>query len=164
MKASSARRRGGFTARLLDDERGVSSIEFALLGGIVFILIVGTVELAIDMMMDASVQIAAQQASRAGLTTTNPNTGTRAQAAQDTVTRILSGWASLPNTSFSITEVNYGTYANVGASNGTAGLGGLGDVVSYNIVLTTQGITGIPRLFGINSMTFQRSYIVQNEK
>jgi len=37
-------------------------------------------------------------------------------------------------------------------------------VVSYNITLTTPGISGIPQLVGIPLLTFQRNYIVQNEK
>jgi hypothetical protein len=49
------------------------------------------------MMIDATVQIAAQAASRVGLTTTNPASGTRAAQAQQIVTSIMSGWTNMAN-------------------------------------------------------------------
>jgi len=30
--------------------------------------------------------------------------------------------------------------------------------------VTIPGFSGIPQLFGVNTLTFQRNYIVQNEK
>jgi Flp pilus assembly protein TadG len=153
-----------FLAILRRDSGGVSAIEFAIAAPFVFIFVLGTVELAVDMMIDATVQIAAQSASRVGLTTTNPASGTRATQAQQIVTNIMSGWTGLPKTTLTITELDYSTYNAVGSSSYTAGLGALGDVVSYNITLTTPGISGIPQLVGIPLLTFQRNYIVQNEK
>ncbi|WP_031363313.1 TadE/TadG family type IV pilus assembly protein [Caballeronia sordidicola] len=153
-----------FLGALRRDNRGVSAIEFAIAAPFVFIFVLGTVELAVDMMIDATVQIAAQSASRVGLTTTNPATGTRATQAKQMVTSIMSGWTGMPKTTLTITELDYSTYNNVGSSSYTAGLGLLGDVVSYNITFTTPGISGIPQLVGIPLLTFQRNYIVQNEK
>jgi hypothetical protein len=43
-------------------------------------------------------------------------------------------------------------------------MGNFGDVVLYQITLTMPTFSGIPKLFGIESMTFQRNYLVQNEK
>jgi Flp pilus assembly protein TadG len=97
----------------LADDSGVSAIEFALLSPLVFFLVLGTVELALDMIVDASVQIAAESASRTGLTTTAPATGTRAAQAQSTVMNTLGGWQKIGGT-VTITTVNYGTYNNVG--------------------------------------------------
>jgi hypothetical protein len=37
-------------------------------------------------------------------------------------------------------------------------------IVSYNITVTMPGFSGIPQLVGIPLLTFQRNYIVQNEK
>jgi len=164
MKAVGLRGFVRFLATLRRDSRGVSAIEFAIAAPFVFVLVLGTVELAVDMMIDATVQMAAQSASRVGLTTTNPASGTRAQQAQQIVTNIMSGWTGMPNTTLTVTELDYGTYNAVGTSAFTAGLGSLGDVVSYNITLTTPGVSGIPQLFGIPLLTFQRNYIVQNEK
>jgi Flp pilus assembly protein TadG len=154
---------GAFVARLLSDSCGISAIEFAIVGPMVFILILGTVEIALDMFVDASVQLAAQAASRTGLTTVDPASGTRATQAQNTVMAILGRWQNIGGT-VSIATLDYGTYSNVGTSSYTSDLGGLGNVVSYNITVTIPGFSGIPQLFGVNTLTFQRNYIVQNEK
>jgi len=163
MRALNVRRSVRLLATLCRDGSGVSAIEFAIAAPFVFVFVLGTVELAVDMIIDATVQMAAQTASRVGLTTTNPTTGTRAQQAQQIVSNILSGWTGLPNTTLTVTELNYGTYTGIGTPAYTTGPGSLGDVVSYNITLTTPGISGIPQLVGIPLLTFQRNYIVQNE-
>jgi Flp pilus assembly protein TadG len=164
MNTAGLRRPLRLFTRLARDCRGVSAIEFAIAAPFVFIIVLGTVEIAVDMMMDASVQIAAQAASRSGLTTTNPATGTRASQAQAIAMSMLSAWSNVPHTSVSITETDYASYGDIGTAASTPGLGQLGDVVSYNISLTTEGVSGIPRLIGMGKMTFQRNYIVQNEK
>ncbi|WP_321799137.1 TadE/TadG family type IV pilus assembly protein [Caballeronia sp. J97] len=169
MKASARRRprSPAVAMRLLRDERGIASIEFAFVVFIAAILIIGTVELALEMIVDATVQAAAQEASRVGLTTTAPNTGTRVQKAQAIVEAILGGWRTLGAT-ITVTELNYGNYgyANVASSTytPTQDMGGYGDVVAYNIQVRMPGITGIPAMFGISELTFQRNFIVQNEK
>jgi hypothetical protein len=119
--------------------------------------------MALDMIVDASVQIAAQQASRIGLTTANPASGTRADQAQTVVNNILGRWRNIGG-SVSITTLNYGSYNNVGGTNFQSNMGNFGDVVAYNIAVTIPGFSGIPQLLGVKSMTFQRNYIVQNEK
>jgi Flp pilus assembly protein TadG len=149
--------------RFLRDDRGVSAIEFAIVGPLSFILVLLTMELALDMCVDATVQIAAQQASRLGLTTTNPSSGTRADAAKNMVNTILNGWTKIGAT-ITVNSLTYGTYGNVGTTNYSSGPGSLGDVVSYNITLTMPPFTGIPKLAGITQLTFSRNYIVQNEK
>lgn len=151
--------------RALRDERGTSAIEFAILSPFVFFLVLGTVELAMDMIVDASVQIAAENASRTGLTTTAPATGTRATQAQATVMSILGRWQNVGAT-VTITELDYGTYDNVGTSSYQTGLGDLGDVVSYQITVSMPtGFTGLPKYFGVSMpLVFQRNFLVQNEK
>ncbi|MDR5818215.1 MULTISPECIES: pilus assembly protein [unclassified Caballeronia] len=166
----SARRRPGspaFAKALLRDERGIASIEFAFVGIIAMILFIGTVEIALEMIADASVQAAAQVASRVGLTTTAPTSGTRSQEAQAKVESILGGWRNVGAT-IAVTEQNYGSYGYNNVANAsyapTSDMGGYGDVVVYNIQLKMPGITGVPKLFGISQLTFERNYIVLNEK
>ena len=146
------------------DDRGISAIEFAIATPFVLVLVLGTCELAMDMLMDTTVQMAAQAASRYGLTTTEPATGTRAQQAQTIVNAYLARWTRLPGTTVTIETLNYGSYGNVNTGNSSSGMGGLGDVVAYNIKLTTRGMSGIPQLLGMREMTFERTYLVQNEK
>ncbi|VXC72586.1 conserved hypothetical protein [Burkholderia sp. 8Y] len=159
---SAARR--PFWRRCVRDDSGLSTIEFAIIGPLSFILVLMTMELALDMCVDATVQIAAQQASRTGLTTVNPTTGTRSDQAKAIINTILGGWTNIGAT-IAIDTVSYGAYGAIGTSSSTDGsLGGFGDVVSYNITLTMPPFTGIPKLVGINQLVFQRNYIVQNEK
>ncbi len=147
------------------NDRGVSAIEFALVAPVIFLMVLGTMEIALDMTMDAAVQMAAQAASRAGLVNVAPTGTTREAQAQATALGIIGKWASLPNTTVAITETTYASYAAVSAGTGTTNsAGSWGNVVIYNIALTTQGATGVLKLFGIKSLTFSRSYLVQNEQ
>ena len=145
------------------DARGTSAIEFALLSPLVFMLLLATIEIALDMVVDASVQMAAQAASRAGLTTTAPDVGTRAEQAQQIVQNYLSPWERI-GAVVTVTTLDYGTYANVGTSNYQTNPGGYGDVVSYNIQLTMPGFSNLPQWAGLPALVFQRNYLVQNEK
>lgn len=148
----------------LRDERGVSSIEFAILAPIVFILLLGTLEMAFDMIVGTSVQLAAQAASRAGLTTTAPAGGiSRTTQAQNIVMSYLGGWTKIGGT-LTVTETSYSAYNYVGSSNNASGEGGLGSIAMYSITLTMKNFTGIPTLAGLKTMTYQCNYLVQNEK
>ena len=165
MKTVAGQRRRGLGGLLADDS-GVSAIEFVFLSPVVFFLIFGTVELALDMIVDASVQIAAESASRTGLTTTAPATGTRADQAKSIVMSALGGWQNIGAT-VTINTVDYGTYDNIGTPNyQTNNMGGFGDVVSYQITVSLPtGFTGLPKFFGVPlPLTFQRNFLVQNEK
>ncbi|MEZ2309387.1 TadE/TadG family type IV pilus assembly protein [Paraburkholderia sp. RCC_158] len=162
---AAAQLRGRGLELALADDSGVSAIEFALLSPVVFFLVLGTVELALDMIVDASVQIAAQSASRTGLTTTVPTGSTRADQAASIVMNTLGGWKKIGGT-VAIKTLNYGTYNNVGTTSYQSNMGEFGDVVSYQITVTLpKGFTGLPKYFGVPlPLTFQRNYLVQNEK
>ena len=148
---------------LLRDSGGVSAIEFAIAAPLMFIMILASIELGMGMIMDTSVLIAANEASRYGLTTTAPPTGTRDAQAKQIVMNVIGGWGNVPGTTISIVQIDYGTFANVGTSNNTNGMGGLGDVVSYNISITTNGITGILPSLRLAPITYSSNFIVQNE-
>ena len=165
MKTGISRCGGGAIHRLLGDSRGSVAIEFAIVTPLIVVMILATIELALNMFVDASVQMAAQAASRAGMTTSAPASGSRATEAQSVAMAILGGWKNI-GAVVQVTTLTYGTYHNVGTSNYQTGPGGLGDVVSYNISVTmpASGFSGIPAVLGIPPMTYQRNYLVQNEK
>lgn len=148
---------------LLHDSGGVSAIEFAIAAPLMFIMILTSIELGMGMIMDASVLMAANEASRYGLTTTEPATGTRDAQARQIVMNSIGGWRNVPGTMISIAQIDYGTFTNVGTTSSTSGMGGLGDVVSYNISITTNGITGILPSLGLAPITYSSNFIVQNE-
>ncbi|GAB7537094.1 hypothetical protein BGC_33120 [Burkholderia sp. 3C] len=142
-------------------EGGVSTLEFALFAPAMFILMLGIIELGLNLMVDASVQYAAQQASRAGITTVAPASGTREQAATQLVTTILKPWTNIGG-KLTITIVDYGTFGNATPASGA---GGLGDVVSYHISLSMpKGFTGLLGFFHMAPIVYSRYYLVQNEK
>jgi Flp pilus assembly protein TadG len=145
------------------DASGSTSLEFVFVFPFALYMVLGTIELALDMVVDASVEIAAQAASRVGLTTTVPVNESRAQQASAIVNTILGGWENLGG-KVTIAELDYGTYGNVNTSSYSSSPGALGEIVSYNITLTMHGFTGIPALFGVPTLTFQRNYLVQNEQ
>ncbi len=149
-------------SRLGRADDGVTPIEFAIYAPALFILVLGVLEFGLDMMVDASVQYAAQQASRAGITTSAPTTGTREQAATQTVQTILKPWTNMGAT-LTTTIYDYGTFGNTSPTAGSAG--GLGDVVAYSIRLSfPKGFTGMLAVFGLTPLVFTRNYLVQNEK
>ncbi|HEY2025136.1 TadE/TadG family type IV pilus assembly protein [Paraburkholderia sp.] len=163
MNAPSARPLRRRLRTLLQDNRGVTAIEFAIAAPVMLVMILASLELGMGMLMDASILVAANEASRYGLTTTAPATGTRASQAQQIVMNIIGGWGNIPGTTISIAEIDYGTFANVGTSSNTSGMGGLGDVVSYNISITTNGLSGILPTLGLTPITYSSNFIVQNE-
>jgi len=171
---------------------GMTTIEFAILVPFMVILILGTIELGLDMWVDASVEAAAQKASRLGITTVVPQGKTRDQAVQDIIDSTLSTWTTL--TPIEKTTVkSYASYAAVGqaepytdvakvghyvagdpytdvnkngqwdSDQGTAGEGGYNDIVSYNITFTMHSFTGLPEMLKIAPLVFSRTFIVQNE-
>jgi len=150
-------------SRFLRDASGVSAIEFALVGPVVFILVLCTVEIALDMFVDASVQMAAQTASRIGLTTTVPANTTRDAEAKRIVNAILQQWTNVGGV-VSITTRAYSSYKDIGSTSYQNSMGGFGDVVTYNVSVTMPTFSVIPRLFGFDTLKFERNFIVQNEK
>jgi Flp pilus assembly protein TadG len=145
------------------DARGTSAIEFALVSPLVFLLMFATIEIGLDMIVDATVQMAAQAASRAGLTTVLPSNETAAEQAKQIVENYLSPWEKIGG-KVTVTLLDYGTYSNVGASNPQQSGGTYGEVVSYNIQLTLPGFMNVTSLLGMPNLVFQRNYLVQNEK
>ncbi|KKB62323.1 hypothetical protein WM40_17770 [Robbsia andropogonis] len=148
------------------EERGVTAIEFAVAAPFMMLVVLASFEISFDMMMDATLQTATQQAGRAGMTTTVPANSTRDAQTLAVLNRVMGPWLKLPGTTMSYSTVSYSSYG--AASAGTGGTSGsqgtYGDIVVYSVTLTTTGMTGILKVFGINTLTFSRKFMVQNEK
>ncbi|TDV11684.1 TadE/TadG family type IV pilus assembly protein [Paraburkholderia caballeronis] len=158
------RRIADFVRRGRADERGVSSIEFALASVPIFLLMIGTIEIALDMTVDVTLQMAAQAASRTGLTMAEPQSGTREAQAEQIALQYLGMWRNVGAT-VTVTQLDYGSFNNVGTPGYVpgSGAGNCGDVESYNIQVVMPGFTGIAAWFGMPTLTFQRKFLVQNE-
>jgi Flp pilus assembly protein TadG len=148
------------------NERGATAIEFAIAAPFMIIIMLGAFEICFDLMMDATLQTATQQAGRAGMTTTVPTGSTRDAQAKAILNRVMGPWLKLPGSSMTYSTTSYSSYSDAGA--GTNGVsssqGNYGDIAVYKVTLTTTGMTGFLKLFGLNSLTFTRSFMVQNEK
>ncbi|MGF6768446.1 Flp pilus assembly pilin Flp [Paraburkholderia sp. GAS199] len=174
------------------DERAVTAIEFAIVAPVVVFLLLGTVETGLDLWVDATVETAVQRASRLGITTLPPNGQTMQDAVNDSIKGTMVVWMSRVKT-FSVVSKVYPSYigsagaepytdvGNVGhyvkgdpfvdvnkngvwdADLGVSGTGNYDDVVSYSLTITMSSFTGIPELFGIPTLSFTRTFVVQNE-
>lgn len=179
-------------AHPLRGNRGVTAMEFAIVLPFMVILILGTIEVGLDLWVDASVESAAQRASRLGITTVIPAGQTREQAVQAIVNNVLSTWQSLGPVE-TTTIKSYSSYIAVGqpepytdlknvghyvlgdpytdvnkngvwdADQGTDGAGGYNDIVQYTITFKIKSFTGLPEMMGIDTLVFSRTFIVQNE-
>ena len=148
------------------DERGTSTIEFALASIPVFIVFLVAIEFGLDMTVDATVQIAAQAASRAGMTTMTPSTtpdtptaqATAEAAARAIVMRYLTIWQNIGAT-VTVTRSDYSAYGGTASS----GSSYCGNVESYVIQVTNlPAFTGVASWLGLSPPTYERNFIVQN--
>lgn len=187
MKPARARRLGCWR-----DDRGVSALEFAMLFPILLLLLLGTVEIAFIMMIDASLELAVRNASRYGMISPTSETASRDERIRTIVEDWLGRWLSDP-AQITIDVRTYSAFDNIGepepfaddngngtwdagedyedlnddgrwnADMGTAGAGGREEIVLYDISFSRPTITGILTLAGIDRYEFGRRIVVQNE-
>lgn len=170
----------------------MTAVEFAIVAPVLVFITLGIIEMGLDLYVDATVETAVQRASRLGITTLPPTNMSMPDAVAASIKSTMSVWTSRALT-FSITNKSYPSYVtsggaepytdvgNVGhyvqgdpfvdinkngvwdADQGVNGTGGYGDVVSYTVTITMPSFTGMPELVGIPSLSFTRTFIVQNE-
>ncbi|MGE5515249.1 MAG: TadE/TadG family type IV pilus assembly protein [Bacteroidota bacterium] len=167
------------------DRCGVVAVEFAFAFPIIILLTIGTMEVALMMLMDASLQIGIAEASRSGSLT-------QFGSAQDRVARvktIMQTWAGrwVPGTSE--IKVDYFVYPNLAAigkptwidnnNNGKCdsgegdcsassvklvpNMGVAGSLVVYQVRISRSGFTGVLKLAGINNLSYFLEIPVLNE-
>lgn len=169
--------------RLLGDRRGVAGLEFALVVSIVLLLTAGLMELGLMMIVDATMEIAIRAVSRTGSITDALTEDERTKQVEETVSRLLSGWA--PGTSTVtvdthvyplVTDLGNGYWIEDGQEAGCQtyegdctgvqlipGIGAAGSLVLYRVTLRRAGFSGVLRLIGIDDLTFSRTTVVLNE-
>lgn len=172
--------------QLRGDRRGMAAIEFALVFPVLLMMTVGIIEFALMMLLDASLEIAIREASRAGsLAVAMPDAVAREARVKTIIDSLVSRW--VPGTNGTTVKINvYQNMENIGRptwvdgnndhtcqpSEGTCppqgvqvfpGAGVSGDLVLYEVTVTRPGFTGILKLAGITQLTFRRRAIVVNE-
>lgn len=140
--------------------RGLTALEFVIGLPFLLLLVIGTIEMGMILMADASLEAAVRQASRFGQTTMVPTGETRDQAITALVDRDLMMWVKSPQ-QITISTTTYPSYAS-GVKTQT-GAGNLGDIVLYKVSFTRPTFTGILGIVGVKQLTFSRTILIQNE-
>ena len=175
---------------LARDCRASVAVEFAMVLPLLVLLVVGSMELGVALMADASLEMGIRAASRFGITV-NPTGVTRKDAIRATVLKYVHPWLR-QDSDLVVTEKVYASYAKVGQDEpytdtngngqwdqgepfqdlnnnghwdgGASSDGGSGAIVVYEARFSrTGGFTGIFTWIGIPALTFDRRTLVQNE-
>ena len=94
-------------------ERGATALEFALMTPFILILLLGTIDISLETMLDSLLEHGVQSATRIGVTVAVPTGKTREQAIYDTVWLWVGDW--LQNQSqLTINAKTYTSYSDIG--------------------------------------------------
>lgn len=169
----------------LSDLRGIAALEFAFAFPVMIMMTIGTIELALMMLLDASLEMAMAEASRAGSLSQAGTEAERTAAVRQIVDSWVGRW--VPGTSditvetftyASPTQANQPTWVDrnnngkCDMGEGTCpptgvqvfpGIGPSGTLTLYSITVTRPGFTGVFGMAGINTLTFSRQTVVLNE-
>lgn len=173
-------------------ERGVTTLEFALLTPLMLILLLGTIDISMETMLDSALEHGAQSASRIGFTVSGTDNASREQAIFNEVWYWVGMWLQKPSQLQIVAKI-YPAYSSVGqaepcgddsyrdtgsctgpftdvngngvwdADMGADGTGGYGSIVRYQISVSRPTFTGILSLLNIQLFNLQRTVVVQNE-
>lgn len=153
---------------LARDRAGVTALEFALVAPLVFAVLFVAIEVAVIMLADAHLDIAANQVARQGRLGFPAGFDCR-QAISDVMNRTLSGWIAedsliinaklyTPGQSYSFADPtndqNYKPECNTGQR---------GDMVVYRLGFTRPGLTGFVSWLSRERLRFERVVLIQNE-
>lgn len=154
--------------RLIRNSDGAAAIEFAILAPVLFMLMLGTVELGLLMFASSVIENAATNASRIGLTGNDGNnnfgdTDARFAIVENEVYRFAGGLIDPARLHFD--PVVYNSYTNVNGG-GPKGLGSGGQAVTYDVSYDWEFFTPlIGDLLGNDEGVYKitSSIIVKNE-
>lgn len=164
---------------------GSVAVEYALAFPLIVMLTLGTIELGLMMLLDASLEIGIAEASRSGSLTGLGTEAARKQRVEDIVKSWVGRWVPGTTTitveSFvypNLEDANRPTWVDRNSNDscdpgeGTCpptgvrlipGVGLSGSLVLYQVKLSRKGFTGVFGMAGINSLDFSRQALVVNE-
>jgi Flp pilus assembly pilin Flp len=173
-------------------QRGAAVLEFALVLPLVLIMILGTIDVGLETMLDGALDRGASAASRVGVTVAVPPGTNRDDLIYATVWDQVGQFVQ-NKSQLTVSTMTYPTFSNIGqpepcnddsykntgtctgsysdinanghwdADMGASGAGGYGAIVRYQIKISGTTFTGILKLLGISMYNFQRTIVVQNE-
>lgn len=158
---------------LRSDQKGVTALEFAIVAPLVFIVIFLSLEVAVMLIADATLDRAASRIVRqAKVMETDAALGKEDchRWVMGILEDTLSIWADgtnlhadseiyKPGESSSFEDVNDPSYQDKIVCD----LGNAGDMVVFRLGFDRPGLTGLISLMGLESLHFERTVIVQNE-
>lgn len=155
--------------------RGVAALEFALLAGPFFAMVIGCMEVAWQLATGAALDHAALRASRYGstgddrppgwMTTGQQNVPTcRSANIRWMITRATNGMVR-DGAGLQVTTASWGALSGAGNGSGTEGAGTGGQIVSYTITYDQPFITGAvaASIWGGNSFRHRAFLMIKNE-
>ena len=151
-------------ARLRQDRRGATAVEFALVGSAFFTVLLLMMEACWQVAVGAALDMGGREASRWAATGQAPPAGFTATGyVSDTILKT----SGLPLTSASLAVTvqsfpGFGALTTPGAAK--PGLGGPGDVVQYTVVYRSRGLTPLGRaLLPLGALQVQFVILAKNE-
>jgi Flp pilus assembly protein TadG len=122
--------------------RGIVALEFALIAGPLFLMLLGLVELCLMEGAQQLLESAAYNTSRLAKTGYVAPGQTQAQTVNQILVTELSSYGSLINTTkVTMAEADYSSFSTVSGGGGTSGLGSAGAIVAYTVTYPWQVFT-----------------------
>lgn len=172
--------------KLLPDRRGTAALEFALVFPVAILLMLGCIELSLMMLVDASLEIGIRAASRTGSITALGSGDEREAAVKQIVQYWVARWVPgssnitlktlvypalnnadspvwVDDNNNGLCDQGEGTCPAQGGVQLIPGMGVTGSLVAYDVTVTRPGFSGVFKLIGIDTLTFNRQAIVLNE-
>lgn len=179
------------TRRFVRDQRGAATVEFALIGLVLFALIAGAIEVALIMFAQSSLENAARVASRYGITNQVGPSGDRAAELLEKAREQLPG--IVDPSKVTLTMLQYSDFSKIGqpepyddanhnskydpgetyrdinenlqwdADQGKTGPGPNGALVVYNLSYEWDPMFSITQLFHLTPIDLSARVIVRNE-
>ena len=147
-------------------QRGVTALEFAIVGPTAIFILVFAIEMAVLLMSDATLgRVAADISRRAQLEQLNPG------SCESDITALLKsgmqGWV-FKDDAFIVKEGPVykpregGVQAPPSGAPVRCTVAGPGGAVVYTVGITSPGFSGVLKIFKINVMRFERNILIQN--
>lgn len=151
--------------RLWRDRRGIAALEFALVAPLAFAVLFVAIEIAVIMLADAHLDIAANRVARMGRLGISGDCDT---AVRNVMAETLKGWVGssaihidakvyTPGANNAFTDLDDASYTQ------SCDAGERGDMVVYRLSFDRAGLTGFISLLGGDSIRYQRTVLIQNE-
>ena len=154
--------------------RGSTALEFALVGPLLIVLVLATIEFGYSLAIQNVLEISAQKAARTGITGEKPPNGNSREQMLEKVV-IDTGMGFLDSRNLTVSITSYDGFKDLeqnadcikkGAENcegGREDAGFGGQVVIYTLTYTGHSLTGMIPAMAAGPLTYSARVVVRNE-